>query len=127
MGLDWEVLPHYEEANAIGAAASRPTAAVTYHADTALGVVTVPEMDYMGKIKRPLFFDLKQAREEARRWAAEKGKELGITGSEDINIVEEESFNMVRDFHTVGRVFTIRAQVRPEVRRIAAGRKGGRS
>ena len=125
MGLDWEVLPHYEEANAIGAAASRPTAAVTYHADTALGVVTVPEMDYMGKIKRPLFFDLKQAREEARRWAAEKGKELGITGSEDINIVEEESFNMVRDFHTVGRVFTIRAQVRPEVRRIAAGRKGG--
>ena len=35
MGIDWEVLPHHEEANAIGAAASRPTAAVTYHADTA--------------------------------------------------------------------------------------------
>ncbi len=127
MGIDWEVLPHHEEANAIGAAASRPTAAITYHADTALGVVTVPEMDYMGKIHRPMFFDLKKAREEARRWAAEKAAELGITGPEDIAVLEEESFNMVRGFYTVGRIFTIRAQVRPRVRRIAAAGEGGRN
>ncbi|NMB45657.1 MAG: hydantoinase/oxoprolinase family protein [Firmicutes bacterium] len=126
MGVEWEVLPYYQEANAIGAAASRPTAAVTLHADTALGTITVPEMDYMDKIKRAMLFDLEKARAEAIRWAAQKGEDLGITSLDDIAIMDEESFNMVRGFHTVGRIFTIRAQVRPRVRRIAAGQEGGR-
>ena len=127
MGIGWEVLPYHEEANAIGAAASRPTAAVTYHADTALGAATVPEMDYIGEIHRPMFFDLNKARQEAQRWAAEQGKRLGVMDLKDISIIEEESFNMVRGFHTVGRILTIRAQVRPNVRRIAAGAKGGKA
>jgi N-methylhydantoinase A len=124
MDLTWEVLPCYKEANAIGAAASRPTAAVTLHADTALGRVTVPEMDYMGEIRRAMLFDMKKARAEAMEWAARKGESLGITSLGDIAIMEEESFNMVRGFHTVGRIFMIRAQVRPEVRRITERGKG---
>ena len=118
MDIPWEILPHHKEANAVGAAASRPTAAVTLHADTALATMTVPEMDYVGKIPRPLFFDLKKARAEATRWAASKGAELGVTELDDIVIMEEESFNLVRGFYTTGRIFTIRAQVRPSVRRI---------
>lgn len=125
MDIAWEVLPYYQEANAVGAAASRPTAALTLHADTALGTVTVPEMDYMGKIKRTMLYDVKKARAEATKWATKKGESLGISSPDDIAIMEEESFNMVRGFHTVGRIFTIRAQVRPEVRRIAAVREGG--
>ncbi|NMB11335.1 MAG: hydantoinase/oxoprolinase family protein [Firmicutes bacterium] len=124
MDVDWEVLPCHQEANAIGAAASRPTAAITFHADTALGTVTVPEMDYMGKIKRALLFDLREARAEATQWAAKKGEQLGITSLDDIGIIEEESFSMVRGFRTVGRIFTIRAQVRPQVRRIAGAGRG---
>lgn len=126
MDLTWEVLPYHREANAIGAAASRPTAAVTLHADTALGRVTVPEMDYMGEIKRAMLFDIKKARAQAIEWAARKGESLGITSLDDIAIMEEESFNMVRGFHTVGRIFMIRAQVRPEVRRIANAEEGRR-
>ncbi|HHV94501.1 MAG TPA: hydantoinase/oxoprolinase family protein [Firmicutes bacterium] len=125
MGIDWEVLPYHEEANAIGAAASRPTAAVTYHADTALGVAAVPEMDYTGEIQKAMLFDIRKAREEARRWAIEKGKELGVLDPDDIAIVEEESFNVVRGFYTIGRIFTIRAQVRPQVRRIVPGAERG--
>lgn len=121
LGLKYQVLPYYESANAIGAAASRPTAQITLHADTALGVMTVPEADYVGRIKRPVLFDIKQAREEAMTWATEFGKRLGLDEAENIQIVEEESFNMVRGFHTVGRVFMIRAQVRPGVARLSAG------
>lgn len=118
--LKYQVLPYHESANAIGAAASRPTAAITLHADTALGVMTVPEADYVGRIDRPVLFGIKQARSEAMAWATEFGKRLGLDGADSIQIVEEESFNMVRGFHTVGHVFMIRAQVRPGVTRICA-------
>lgn len=120
LGLEYQVLPHYESANAIGAAASRPTAAITLHADTALGVITVPEADYVGRIDRPVLFDMKRARCEAMEWATKFGRKLGLDDDEakNIQIVEEESFNMVRGFHTIGHTFMIRAQVRPGVKRI---------
>jgi len=54
LGIAYEILPHYEEANAVGAAASRPTAAVTLHADTMLGVLTVPEADHVSRIRHPM-------------------------------------------------------------------------
>ncbi|HXL04109.1 MAG TPA: hydantoinase/oxoprolinase family protein [Bacillota bacterium] len=120
LGLKYQVLPCYESANAIGAAASRPTAQITLHADTALGVMTVPEADYVGKIERPVLFGINQARREAMAWATKFGKKLGLDEADNIQIVEEESFNMVRGFHTVGRTFMIRAQVRPGVRRICS-------
>ncbi|MGI5846379.1 MAG: hydantoinase/oxoprolinase family protein, partial [Alphaproteobacteria bacterium] len=120
LGLKCQVLPYYESANAIGAAASRPTAAITLHADTALGVMTVPEADYVGRIERPVLFGIKQARDEAMAWATKFGKKLGLDEAENIQIVEEESFNMVRGFHTVGHTFMIRAQVRPGVTRVSA-------
>jgi N-methylhydantoinase A len=120
LGLKYQVLPYHESANAIGAAASRPTAAITLHADTALGVMTVPEADYVGKIERPVLFGIKQARSEAMAWATKFGKRLGLDEADNIQIVEEESFNMVRGFHTVGRTFMIRAQVRPGVTRICS-------
>ncbi|NLK08437.1 MAG: hydantoinase/oxoprolinase family protein [Firmicutes bacterium] len=122
MDISWEILPHYQEANAVGAAASRPTAAVTLHADTALGTVTVPEMDYAGEITDSRGFNIDQARLQATKWAAKRGKQFDITDLEDIAIIEEESFNMVRGFHRTGRIFMIRAQVRPGVRRVSASK-----
>ncbi|NMB17736.1 MAG: hydantoinase/oxoprolinase family protein [Firmicutes bacterium] len=118
MNLPWEILPFSEGANAIGAAAARPTAAITFHADTELEVVTVPEIGYQGTIERALLFDHKRAREEALRQAASYAEKLGLPDHDDVHIVEEESFNVVRGFHTVGRIHTIRTQLRPRVRRI---------
>jgi len=118
MGLPWEILPFSEGANAIGAAAARPTAAITLHADTELEVLTIPEIGYHGRIDRALLFDRQRARQEALRQAASYAQRLGLPDHEDVYIVEEESFNVVRGFHTVGRIHSIRAQLRPRVRRI---------
>jgi len=125
LGISWEILPYYEEANAVGAAASRPTAAITLHADTMLGVLTVPEADHVERIKRPITFDIKQARSEAIAWACRFAEEIGVEASQGVSIVEEESFNVVRGFYTAGHIYSIKAQVRPQVRRIKAAETSG--
>ena len=35
-----------------------------------------------------------------------------------MDIVAEECFNLVRGFHTVGRIFSLHAQIRPGAQRI---------
>ncbi len=116
MGLPYTVLPHAEVANAAGAAASRPTAAITLHADTGLGKIIVPELDYAETLRRPMLFDAKQARAEALAQAKEFAARIGAAADDEaIAIVHEEVFNTVRGFHTVGRIYTIEAQVRPGV------------
>lgn len=119
MGLSWEVIRFPEAGSAIGAAASRPTAAVTLHADTALARMVVPELDYAAEIPRALLFDARRAREEAHAKARMLAERMGaVEDVEDIDIIEEESFNVVRGFHTAGRIFTVRAQLRPKARRV---------
>ena len=125
LGLPYQVLPHHEAANAIGAAASRPTFAITLRADTALGKMVVPELDYEAAIDRPFTFDLEAARQEAVRqtvnYAAKMGTAIAAT---EIEITEEEVFNMVRHFYTVGKNFNLRAQVKPRIRRISPQEAG---
>lgn len=116
LGLPYTVLPYPDVANAVGAAASRPTAAITLHADTALGKIVVPELDYAGNIPRSLFFETRQARMEALAKAGELAARIGVAADDAaVEIVHEEVFNMVRGFHTVGRIYTIQAQLRPGV------------
>ncbi|NLW60585.1 MAG: hydantoinase/oxoprolinase family protein [Firmicutes bacterium] len=119
LGLPYQVLPHYEAANAIGAAASRPTFAVTLRADTMLGKMVVPELDYEAPIDRPFTFDREAARQEAIRQAVNYAKKMGVAVDPDeIEITEEEVFNMVRHFYTVGKNFNLRAQVKPRIHRV---------
>ena len=118
LGLPCEVLSYSEGANAIGAAAARPTVAITLHADTELGIMTIPEMGLQESIERALLFDLKRARQEALRQTTNYARQLGLADVEDVHVVEEESFNVVRGFYTAGQIHTIRTQLRPKVRRI---------
>lgn len=118
LDLPYEVLPYSEGANAVGAGAAQPTAAITFHADTELAVMTIPEMGLQEKIERSLLFDRKRAKQEALHHAAHYARELGLPNPEDVQVVEEESFNVVRGFYTAGQIHTIRAQLRPRVRRI---------
>ncbi|HEX7715314.1 MAG TPA: hydantoinase/oxoprolinase family protein [Bacillota bacterium] len=116
LDVPYTVLPYPEVANAVGAAASRPTAAITLHADTALGRVVIPELDYSDTIDRPLLYETKQARAEALAHTRELAARIGVaTDGAAAEIVHEEVFNMVRGFHTVGRIYTIQAQLRPGV------------
>lgn len=115
MNLDYEVLPYHESVNAIGAAASIPTAAVTFHADTVLGKMIVPELDLIAEIPHPFLFDLERARTAAKESLYQRIAPAGEDGVPlMIEITEEEAFNVVRGFHRVGRIFSLKAQARPK-------------
>ncbi len=119
MGIDYQVLPCAEAANAIGAAVSRPTVAINLRADTALGKLVVPELDLMEDIQRAMLFDVRKA----RRMALEKAADFAVrTGAyqeaPEIEIGDEEVFNVVRGFYTAGKIFSLKAQVRPGINRV---------
>ena len=118
MGLPHEVLRYSAGANAIGAAAAQCTFGLTLHADTALGIATIPELGYHEEIHRPIFFGLDQARELARKKTQEYAKTHGYDHTDEVYIVEEESFRMVRGFRTVGETHLVRTQLRPKVTKI---------
>lgn len=126
LALPHEVLPYSAGANAIGAAAAQPTLGITLQADTELATVTIPEMGYQDEIKRPLFFDLTKARELAAYKLKEYALSKGYPEEVDVFIVEEESFQMVRDFRTVGQIHSVRAQIVPQVQRVKGGEGDGR-
>lgn len=122
LGLPHEVLPFSAGANAIGAAAAQATVGITLHADTEIGRVTIPELGYREEIHRPLFFDLAKARDLAEEKVREYAKNHGYDATGEIYIVDEESFQMVRGFRTVGQTHTVRTQLRPKVRKVEEGR-----
>ena len=78
----------------------------------------IPELGYQERIRRNILFDLKKARRTAVEQTALYAQQLGLKDYGDIHIVEEEAFNVVRGFHTVGKIFNIRAQIRPGVERL---------
>ncbi|HHW72688.1 MAG TPA: hydantoinase/oxoprolinase family protein [Firmicutes bacterium] len=118
LGLRYEVLPFSAGANAIGAAAAAVTLSLTLHADTELARLTIPELGCREPIERPLFFDLDKARSLAADRLKELGRARGCGEGAEIYVVEEESFQMVRGFHTVGQRHMVRTQLRPQVRRV---------
>jgi N-methylhydantoinase A len=119
LGLDYQVSPYAAAANAIGAAASRPTVALNLRVDTELEQLVVPELDEQETLRRARLFELKQARELARAKLAAYAARRGV-GRESgaVEIVTEEVFNVVRGFHTVGKIFTLQAQIKPGVDRV---------
>ena len=116
LGLPYQVLPFAESANAVGAAASRPTVAINLRADTALGKMVVPELDEITDIHHGMLCDLKQIRETAWEKVAAYADRVGINpGQLEIEITDEEVFNVVRGFYTTGKIFLVKAQVRPGI------------
>lgn len=118
LGLPWEVLPYHAGANGIGAAASRPTVAISLYIDTEHELLVIPELGYREHIRRGILFDGKQARKVAFEQISKYAAKIGLQDYDDIQIVEEEAFNVVRGFHTVGHIFNIRVQIRPGVHQV---------
>ncbi|MBI4772930.1 MAG: hydantoinase/oxoprolinase family protein [Deltaproteobacteria bacterium] len=112
LGLPTIVPRYYKAANAVGAACARVTSELTLHADTALGVVLIPEEDFQQGI--PPTFTI----EEARALALDKLRERALREGADpeglkTRITEEGAYNMVRGFHKVGKNIRLKAQVTP--------------
>ncbi|MBE3580688.1 MAG: hydantoinase/oxoprolinase family protein [Thermoanaerobacteraceae bacterium] len=119
-GLPVEVPPLAGVANAVGAALSHPTATLALFADTERGVLTAPEIGWQERINRS--FSLEEARRRAFALLEQHLRELGYTeGVPEMEVIEEQSFNMVRGFYTVGRNIRLKVQNRPSL----GGLKGG--
>ncbi|HHP51112.1 MAG TPA: hydantoinase/oxoprolinase family protein [Moorella mulderi] len=114
LGLPVEVPSLAPVANAIGAALSQPTAELTLLADTALGVLTVPEEGLKEKI--PSSFTLEQAKERALSLLRQRLSRLAPQSQgAELEVVEAQSFNMVEGFYTIGRNIRVKVQVKPKI------------
>lgn len=103
---------HAEVANAIGAALARTTAEMTLLADTERGTLTIAEEGFQTPI--PSRF----TREDAIRIGSEKLREkalqMGAAEEEiEIEVVEVQEFNMVREYHTTGKNIRVKVQIKP--------------
>ncbi|MDU2064132.1 MAG: hydantoinase/oxoprolinase family protein [Sporomusaceae bacterium] len=108
------LVPEYAEiANAVGAAVSRPTMALTLRADTAASYYTIPELMRKEKIDKKNF-SLADAQKIAREELARQAAAAGMDAS-NIEEVYQEEFNMIRGFQTVGKMISCREQIKPGV------------
>jgi len=103
---------HAEVANAIGAALARTTAELTILADTERKMLTIAEDGYRMDI--PSRF----GREDAIRIGREKLREKTVrmgAAEEDIEmeVIEDQEFNMVKEFYTTGKNIRVKLQVKP--------------
>lgn len=113
LDLPCEIPEAGEVANAVGAALSRPTLSLTLRADTQQGRYSIPEL----LEEKPLpsrRFSLNDAVELAKQklsdWAESSGMDIP-----EYDVVQQEEFNLVRGFHTVGKVISVKLQIKPGV------------
>jgi len=104
--------PHSEVANAIGAALARTTAELTILADTERGIMTIGEEGISKKL--PSRFSRRDALETGRELLRERALRLGAAEEDlEIEVIEEQEFNMVRDFYATGKNIRVKLQVKP--------------
>lgn len=102
----------YKVANAVGAALAKPTLEINLHADTERGVLSVPEVNIYEPINKN--FDLAMAEDRALAIVREGAIQLGAEPDTlDAEIVESNSFNMVKGFSGVSKNIRVRAQITP--------------
>jgi N-methylhydantoinase A len=105
---------HAEVANAIGAALARTTAEMTLLADTERGILTIAEEGFQMPI--PSRFTSEDAIRIGIEKLREKALQMGAAEEEiDIEVVEVQEFNMVREYYTTGKNVRVKVQIKPGV------------
>lgn len=111
-----------EVANAYGAALARTTAEITMLAETERGSLTIAEEGLQMKI--PAHFTRKDLLKIGLEKLRERARRLGARDADiEMEIVEDQEFNMVRGYHATGKNIRLKAQVKPGL--IAGSGKGG--
>jgi N-methylhydantoinase A len=107
-----QVVPNYQVANAIGCALARTTCEVNIFVDTAQGKASAPSEGFTKKVDSS--FNLENTRQLAlellRRKAIKRG---GDPEDLETEILEENQFNMIRGFRTIGKNIRVRMQLKP--------------
>ncbi len=104
---------HFEVANAVGAARTRPTFEATLYADTAAGSLSLPERGILESISGN--FTVEAARQRLRAAMAEMACEAGLRRCPEVEFTEEQVMQTVRGFATSGQVIALKAQIRPRL------------
>ncbi|MHB9099443.1 MAG: hydantoinase/oxoprolinase family protein [Syntrophales bacterium] len=103
---------HAEVANAIGAALARTTAEMTILADTERKIMTVAEEGFQTAI--PPDFASEDVICFGREKLREKARIMGAQEADlEIEVVEVQVFNMVRDYSTTGKNIRVKVQIKP--------------
>ncbi len=108
-----EVVPESSVANAIGAALARTTCEVSLNADTEQGIVTAHEEDFAEPISKTYSED--DLVETAFTLLKEKALNTGADTEylEEVEVVEFQQFNIVRNFSPKGKIFRTKMQLKP--------------
>lgn len=104
------ILPPYAPvANAIGAAVAKPTLQVSLLADTEQRIFIVEEEGYQGKLAGTL--DEIGAVELAKNWLVKRAEKLNLLNYvQETEITNQDSFNIVREWQTTGKIYHITVQ-----------------
>lgn len=121
LGVEPVVPPLAAVGNAVGAALAVPTVEATVRIDTAEGFAAVAEEGLREQLETRYIRE-QEAAEMAKSYVLRRAAWAGV---EDVEVTEVQSFNVVRDFHTTGRIFDVKAQVKPRALRLSgAGGEG---
>lgn len=111
-GLNVKVVPRWGVANAIGAALARTTSEVTLYVDTQQGIMSAPSEKFMQDVD--MDFSSRNAIECAYELLRKKALYLGANQDDlEMEILENQKFNMVQGFMTIGKNIRVKVQVKP--------------
>lgn len=111
--IDTLAVPESSVANAIGAALARTTCEVSLNADTEQGIVTAHEEDFAEPISKSYSED--DLIETAYTLLKEKAVNSGADPEnlDEVEVVEFQKFNIVRNFSPRGKIFRTKMQLKP--------------
>jgi N-methylhydantoinase A/oxoprolinase/acetone carboxylase beta subunit len=106
-------VPESSVANAVGAALARTTCEVSLIADTEQGIVTAHEEDFAEPISKTYSED--DLIETAYTLLKEKALNAGADPAnlDEVEVVEFQKFNIVRNFSPRGKIFRAKIQLKP--------------
>lgn len=114
LSLPVHTVPQFAVANAIGAAMTRPTFELELFADTEAKTSFIPVLGERREVSAQ--YKVLDAVLDAKEALAGYFISNGITlAADDIEVTEEQSFNMVGDYGTVGRNIRVKCQIVPGV------------
>ena len=106
------VVPRWDVANAIGAALARTTCEVSLFADTQQGIAMSPEEGFTTAVTQD--FSNADAVLTAGELLKQKAARQGASPEEmEMEVVENQQFNMVKGFYTVGKNIRVKMQIKP--------------
>ncbi|WAM32594.1 hydantoinase/oxoprolinase family protein [Caldicellulosiruptor naganoensis] len=108
-----EVPQYYMVANAIGCALGSVSREYNLIADTQQGKVYIPELNKCESVD--IDFTPAQAKDFLINKIIEAGDALS---AEEIEIIEENSFNMIRNLRYCGKIIKIKAQLKPKLQEL---------